>query len=144
MTEDRPNRSCSLTRPQRAQMKRGLPGSSSSPTWLTQSCPPSEQATWLHRRLLHGAAMSVPAGERSLSGSCMLGLSLTLLGLGDFQLGGWVCGGSTQIEVQPGSRHRTHLCPLWLARPPGHSAQVRQPTVIRPGPHGCPFLHWVG
>jgi hypothetical protein len=47
----------------------------------------------------------------------MLGLSLTPLGLDNFQLGGRVCGGEYQTDVQPSVLHLTVRCPAPRAPP---------------------------
>jgi hypothetical protein len=50
-----------------------------------------------------------------------------------------------QIDEQPGSRQLTYLCPMpALFCCAGLQSQGIQPTVTRPGPHGCPWWHCSG
>jgi hypothetical protein len=57
---------------------------------------------------------------------------------------GSACGGSYQIERQPGeARQRTHRWRLWLACAFAHSHGV-DPTITSPGPHSWPWWHAAG
>jgi hypothetical protein len=107
-------------------------------------------ARWLTRSGPHGTAQAADATNEPFTAEEQADIARSLdevkqLVRDRFDLTGGSCLGEYQIDRQPSVRQLTYLCPM--PAPfccAGWQSQGIQPTVTRPGPQGCPWLHWVG